>query len=103
MENLVESSRRAGPAVLNVRGMRILVTGHTGFKGAWLCEWLLQAGAKVSGIALPPESSDGLFTALQLETRLEHTVCDIRDDRALAVAVRRADPEIILHVARGSR
>lgn len=98
MEDLV-MARLAPLPVLNTRGLRVLVTGHTGFKGAWLCEWLLQVGARVSGIALPPESPDALFSTLRLEERLNHAVCDIRDPAALAVAVRRADPEIIFHLA----
>jgi len=81
------------------RGVRVLVTGHTGFKGAWLCEWLLQAGARVYGIALPPDGPEALFTALRQDERLDHTVCDIREPAVLTAAVLRADPEVILHLA----
>ncbi len=84
---------------LDVRGIRVLVTGHTGFKGAWLCEWLLQAGARVSGLALPPESRDALFFTLGLQERLDHAVCDIRTPAEVYAAVQRADPEIIFHMA----
>ena len=93
MENLVT------PA-LDARGTRILVTGHTGFKGAWLCEWLLKAGAEVSGIALEPEYPDAMVNVLGLSQRLaSHAICDIRDGDALAAAVKRADPQIIFHMA----
>jgi len=98
MEDLVMTTS-ARPPVLDFHGLRVLVTGHTGFKGAWLCEWLLQAGARVSGIALPPESTDALFSKLRLEERVHHAVCDIRDPSEPAVAVRRADPEVIFHMA----
>jgi CDP-glucose 4,6-dehydratase len=98
MEDLV-SGKPDRPPVLNARGLRALVTGHTGFKGAWLSEWLLQAGAKVSGISLPPESPESLFSALRLEERLEHAICDIRDSAALREAVRRADPQVVFHLA----
>jgi CDP-glucose 4,6-dehydratase len=80
-------------------GRRVLVTGHTGFKGAWLSEWLVQAGARVAGIALPPEYDDSLFDALKLSGKVEHILCDIRDAAKTADAVRRADPEIIIHMA----
>ena len=98
MEDLV-TARVTDTPVLNVKGLRVLVTGHTGFKGAWLCEWLIQAGAKVTGIALPPDRSDSLFSILRLEERLDHIVSDIRDATALAEAVRASDPEIIFHLA----
>lgn len=99
MENLVTMNPTRFP-VLDVRGLRVLVTGHTGFKGAWLCEWLVQAGARVSGIALPPESSDALFSQLRLEERIEnHILCDIREPEKLSGAVGRTDPEIIFHLA----
>jgi CDP-glucose 4,6-dehydratase len=84
---------------LQLDGRRILITGHTGFKGAWLSHWLLQRGARVSGIALPPESSDTLFPRLGLERRMSHGICDVRDGDALVQAVRAADPEIVFHMA----
>ena len=61
-------------------GKRVLVTGHTGFKGAWLCEWLLGLGAEVHGLALPA-LKPSLFFALELERRMKHTILDIRDAR----------------------
>lgn len=79
--------------------MRVLVTGHTGFKGAWLSEWLLRAGAKVWGISLPPSSPEVLFDRLDLRRRLQHCECDIREPGSLAEAVRYADPEVVFHLA----
>src|SRR5271154_4599117 len=61
------------------RGRRVLVTGHTGFKGAWLCEWLLDLGAEICGIALPPNTEPSLFEQLGLESRVQHHIQDIRD------------------------
>ena len=100
MESLVTAAA-AQPArgTLDVAGTRVLVTGHTGFKGAWLAEWLLQLGARVSGIALPPEYEDAPFVTLRHAERLDHAICDIRDAGALARAVRAADPEIVFHLA----
>lgn len=60
-------------------GRRVLVTGHTGFKGSWLCEWLLMMGAKVTGVALPPPENLSLCESLELPNRLDHRILDIRD------------------------
>jgi CDP-glucose 4,6-dehydratase len=79
-------------------GRRVLVTGHTGFKGAWLSEWLLELGARVHGLALPPEERS-LFGTLGLERRLEHAILDIRDAAALRAHLAALRPEIILHLA----
>ncbi len=101
MENLVSVPPLFDePAPLAVKGMRVLVTGHTGFKGAWLSEWLLRAGAKVTGLALAPESSQGLFTVLGLARRLDHHEADVRDlDRVKSVVQSAGGPEIIFHLA----
>jgi CDP-glucose 4,6-dehydratase len=77
----------------------VLVTGHTGFKGAWLCEWLLQLGARVAGLALPPESPHSLFSLLRLEERVSHHVCDVRDADAVRSTVQAVEPQIIVHMA----
>lgn len=81
------------------RGKRVLVTGHTGFKGAWLAEWLLHLGASVSGIALPPPTQPSLFEALQLKSRLDHHLADVRDLEAVRRVVEQAKPEFIFHLA----
>jgi CDP-glucose 4,6-dehydratase len=79
-------------------GKRVLVTGHTGFKGAWLCEWLLGLGAEVYGLALPaPKPS--LFFALELERRMKHAIQDIRNAHELQHALRAWRPEFIFHLA----
>jgi len=79
-------------------GKRVLVTGHTGFKGAWLCEWLLGLGADVLGLALPaPKPS--LFFALELERRMKHCIEDIRHPAEVEEAIRDWQPEFIFHLA----
>jgi CDP-glucose 4,6-dehydratase len=76
---------------------RILVTGHTGFKGSWLCLWLKQLGANVSGFSLPPPSNPSHWQLLQLD--MPSIEADIRDARALERAVRDLQPEVVMHLA----
>ena len=78
-------------------GKRVLVTGHTGFKGAWACEMLLARGAQVWGLALPPKGVS-LFNQLSLAGRIDHRVCDLRDAAAVAMRVAEAQPEFVLHL-----
>ena len=80
------------------RGRRVLLTGHTGFKGAWTALWLHRMGARVTGIALPAEQPS-LFHLLGLERLMESTFVDLRDRPALVDAIKAADPEIVLHMA----
>lgn len=80
-------------------GKRVLVTGHTGFKGSWLCEWLLGLGARVSGMALPPDTQPSLFDQLGLASRLDHRLVDIRDLAAVRAAVESISPDFIFHLA----
>ena len=79
-------------------GKRVLVTGHTGFKGAWLCEWLLGLGADVHGLALPA-AKPSLFFALELERRMKHAIQDIGNLHQLQHALDEWKPEIIFHLA----
>ena len=76
-----------------------LVTGHTGFKGAWLCEWLLELGAEVTGFSLPPPTVPSLFEQIGLGSRLQHIEGDVRDAGALGKAVQATKPDFIFHLA----
>ena len=80
-------------------GKRVLVTGHTGFKGGWLCHWLQSLGAQVSGFALAPPTMPSLFEVTQLDALMDSTIGDIRDRTALAACVKRVQPELVLHLA----
>ena len=75
------------------------VSGHTGFKGAWLVEWLLALGAKVHGFALPPPTSPALFTQLGLGQRMHHELGDIRDLPAVSRSIIAAQPDYVFHLA----
>jgi CDP-glucose 4,6-dehydratase len=81
------------------RGRRVLVTGHTGFKGSWLSEWLLQLGAEVTGYSLPPPTTPSMFEQLGLAGRLRHIEGDVRDLAALQAAIEDVKPEVVLHLA----
>lgn len=81
------------------RNRRVLVTGHTGFKGAWLCEWLISLGANVMGYALPPPTTPSLFEQLALASRLRHFEGDIRDLATLKREVADFAPEFVFHLA----
>jgi CDP-glucose 4,6-dehydratase len=80
-------------------GKRVFVTGHTGFKGSWLCEWLIGLGADVSGFSLPPATRPSLFSQLGLAGRMSHALGDLRDRGAVAKAVASARPDFVFHLA----
>ena len=84
---------------LAYKGKTVLVTGHTGFKGSWLCEWLLMLGARVVGVALPPDTEPALFNQLGLSERLDHNILDIRDRQALKAKVLETEPNFVFHLA----
>lgn len=79
-------------------GKRVLVTGHTGFKGAWLCQWLVSMGSDVSGLSLDPEDERNLWDQLDLSSVRSH-IADIRDPKAVSAAMRAEQPDIVLHLA----
>ena len=81
------------------QGKRVLVTGHTGFKGSWLTLWLHLMGAEVLGYALEPPTKPSLFEVLGLERKITHVVGDIRDYDKLNGMITRFQPEIIFHLA----
>lgn len=82
------------------RNKKVLVTGHTGFKGAWLCLWLAQMGAKVIGMALPPPTKPSFFSAAKIEDVIERSVIlDICDREKVLRTLRRVKPKIIFHLA----
>ncbi len=81
------------------RGKRVLLTGHTGFKGGWLALWLQRLGAEVVGIALAPNTKPNLFELANIENGMTSHFCDIRDASKLAKIIVKARPEIAFHLA----
>jgi CDP-glucose 4,6-dehydratase len=81
------------------RGKRVLVTGHTGFKGSWLCLWLQELGANVAGYALEPPTDPSLFDLAHVGENMQSTLGDIRDYESLAAKLRAFRPEIVIHMA----
>ena len=81
------------------KGKRVFVTGHTGFKGSWLCKILANAGAIVTGYSLNPPTSPSLFEIANIEQDIHSVIGDIRDYKTLKAAFDEAQPEIVLHLA----
>jgi CDP-glucose 4,6-dehydratase len=80
-------------------GKRILLTGHTGFKGAWLTLWLHRLGAAVTGIGLPPEGTPNLYSEARIDQFCESHFYDVRNAAGLARLILAARPEIVIHMA----
>ena len=81
------------------KGRRVLVTGHTGFKGSWLSLWLDRLGAHVTGLSLDPPSSPNLFTDARVADRVDDRRGDIRDASLVSAVIEETRPQVILHLA----
>lgn len=81
------------------KGKKVLVTGHTGFKGTWLCRILINAGAQVTGYSLNPPTEPNLFSMADVESRMNSVIGDIRDLGHLKKVFEQTQPEIVLHLA----
>lgn len=80
-------------------GKSVLVTGHTGFKGSWLALWLYELGAKVTGLALPPNTEPSHFNLISLKDLINHREGDIRDMKTVRDVFEKAKPEFVFHLA----
>lgn len=81
------------------KGKKVLVTGHTGFKGSWLCQILIGAGAEVTGYSLEPPTTPSLFDEAGIAEKINHVIGDIRDREKLMQVFQEVQPEIVLHLA----
>jgi len=81
------------------QGKRVLVTGHTGFKGGWLSLWLESLGAHVSGFALDPETTPNFFTVTEMNSRIDSHIGDVREFAVVKSVLNKLKPEIIFHLA----
>ena len=81
------------------RGKRVLLTGHTGFKGSWLSLWLQELGADLTGFALEPPTNPSLFEAARVAVGMRSIIGDIRDLSVLRNAMQDVRPEIVIHMA----
>ncbi|MEI7474778.1 MAG: CDP-glucose 4,6-dehydratase [bacterium] len=81
------------------RNKKVLVTGHTGFKGSWLSLWLEMMGAEVIGYSLEPNTTPSMFNKLQLNKKLTHIIGDVRNAEHLKKVIKQYNPEIVFHLA----
>jgi len=81
------------------KNKKVFLTGHTGFKGTWLCQILLKAGAEVTGYALEPPTTPSLFSQIGLERKIHSVIADIRNRDNLKQAMSNAKPDIVFHIA----
>jgi CDP-glucose 4,6-dehydratase len=80
-------------------GKKVVITGHTGFKGAWLTIWLNSLNAKVFGISLEPENDECLFNLSNIKEKIQHNIVDIRDYKKLSFLINEIQPDFIFHLA----
>lgn len=81
------------------KGKKVVVTGHTGFKGSWLCNWLVSLGAEVSGVSDDIPTNPSLFEITGLEKNIDHYICDVTDTIAFKALLEKINPDVIFHLA----
>jgi|TARA_B110001450_G_scaffold254435_2_gene279778 CDP-glucose 4,6-dehydratase len=99
MEDMVVTTRLGLPDANFWKGKRVLLTGHTGFKGAWLVIWLRKMGAHVFGLSLAPNTTPNLFDLAVIDSICSSFFCDIRDQTKIAKMIDQISPDIVFHLA----
>lgn len=80
-------------------GKKVLITGHTGFKGTWLTMWLQQLGAMITGYSLSPDQQPNMYEILKMDRQVDSRIADIRDSTSLFQVMHEVKPEIVFHLA----
>mgnify|MGYP001217740399 FL=1 len=81
------------------KNKKIIITGHTGFKGSWLSLWLVNLGAKVTGLSIDVPSKPSHFKAINLQKRINHKKVDIRNLKSLKAIFKKTNPDYVFHLA----
>ena len=81
------------------KGKKVFLTGHTGFKGSWLCLWLHSMGEEVTGYALNPPTEPSLYKLCKIDELVKSVIADVRDGDKLEKTMRTASPEVVIHMA----
>ena len=81
------------------KNLKVLITGSTGFKGSWLCEWLFLLGSKVIGVGLKPEKGSIIFESFKLNKKIKQYYVDIRNFNKVNSVIKKEKPDIIFHLA----
>lgn len=99
MEKVVTDNIHSHDCNSSWNGKRVLVTGHTGFKGSWLTIWLKKLGCDVTGISLPPSTSPSLYELAKVSSLCNSHLIDIRDVTILKKAIKQSEPQVVFHLA----
>jgi CDP-glucose 4,6-dehydratase len=99
VESLVEGKAPLLPDAAFWRDKRVLLTGHTGFKGGWCALWLAHLGARVTGVALPPAGPKSLYELARLDRDIDSRIADVRDARGVRALLDECRPQIVIHMA----
>ena len=99
VDKIMQHNNHSCPNISFWNNKKVLITGHSGFKGSWLSLWLSELGANITGISLPPENQPNLFDLLNLNTLIDSRMMDIRKTKEIKKLIDQISPDIIFHLA----